>query len=497
MHSGIGVYFALATKPPHAAYMIEPTFNRTKMIATMGPASAKLDVLKEMIRSGVDVCRINASHGSHEDHQKTIDLIRSINRDEDVQIPILLDLQGPKIRIGKLPAPIPIHTGMKVIFDDSLPEAIPGDPRVPMQMETFSKDVKVGDIILVEDGKQMLRVLAVNSPQVELEVIGGTEIGSRKGVNLPFSNVSLPSLSDKDREDLMFGIKNQVEWVALSFVRRAEDITELRDILKQHGSSARIIAKIEKPEALTNIDAIIAASDGIMVARGDLGVEIPTEEVPFWQKRIVSKCNMAARPVIVATQMLESMIENMRPTRAEATDVANAVLDGADCVMVSGETSVGKYPIEVVKTMQKILAQAEKEDVVYRRQTRPERDSPTFLSDAICFSAVKMSNGVGAKGIVSMTRSGYTAYQLSRHRPRAPIFIFTDNRVLLNTLSLVWGVRTFYYDSFTGTNETIQDVTRILKGEGYVAEGDILVNTASMPLQEQGRTNMLKLTIVG
>ena len=476
--------------------MIEPAFNRTKIIATMGPASTKPDVLKEMIRSGIDVCRLNASHGSHEDHQRTIDLIRQINRDENVQVPILLDLQGPKIRIGKLPAPIPIHPGMQVTFDDSLAEAIEGDPRIPMQMETFSKDVRAGDIILVEDGKQVLRVLEVDSPRVRLEVIAGTEIGSRKGVNLPFSNVSLPSLSDKDRADLEFGIQNQVEWVALSFVRRAEDVLELNQILKKGGSTARVIAKIEKPEALQNIDEIIAASDGIMVARGDLGVEIPTEEVPFWQKRIVQKCNMAARPVIVATQMLESMIENMRPTRAEASDVANAVLDGADCVMVSGETSVGKYPVEVVKTMQKILAKAEQEDVVYRRQTKPERDSPTFLSDAICFSAVKMSNGVGAKGIVSMTRSGYTAFQLSRHRPRAPIFIFTDNRTLLNTLSLLWGVRAFYYDRFVGTNESIRDVTRLLKAEGYVQEGEILINTASMPLQEQGRTNMLKITVV-
>jgi pyruvate kinase len=474
---------------------METPFNRTKIVTTLGPASASPEVLTEMIRAGVDVCRLNASHGSHEDHQKLIDTIRAINEKENVQVSILLDLQGPKIRVGKLAEPYKVVEGQRFFFSTSATQQ-EGDT-LPIDYETFAKDVKPGELVLVEDGKVQLRVVQTNQiDRAEMQVVIGNQIGSRKGVNVPDTKVSLPSLTEKDLEDLELGVKNHVDWIALSFVRRAEDITLLKELLRVKGCNAKVIAKIEMPEALENIDSIIHATDAIMVARGDLGVEIAQEDVPFWQKRIVRKCNMIGRPVIVATQMLESMIENPRPTRAETTDVANAVLDGADAVMVSGETSVGKYPVEVVKVMQRILSKAELEDIVYKPGTRPEQDSKTFLSDAICYSACKFSNGIKAKALVSMTRSGYTAFQLSRHRPRAPIFIFTDNKPLINTLNLVWGVRAYFYDRFVGTNETIEDVIKILKEKGLINTGEIVVNVASMPLAKKARANMFKFTVV-
>ncbi len=475
--------------------MIDSVYNRTKMVATLGPACSERSVLVEMIKAGVDVCRLNASHGDHAYLQQMIDLVRSLNREEGVFVSTLLDLQGPKIRVGALAEPFPIHAGMEVVFNTQIKERV-GDT-LPMQLETFARDVKAGDLILVEDGKVELIVLETDgSHEVRLRVKHGTSIGSKKGVNLPFTSLSIPSMTPKDKADLELGMRNNVDWIALSFVRRAQDVLELKETLRLNNCKAKVCAKIEKPEALQNIDEIINAADAIMVARGDLGVEIPIEEVPFWQKKIVRKCNMAGRPVIVATQMMESMIENIRPTRAEATDVANAVLDGADAVMVSGETSVGKHPVEVIRTMQRLIAKAEQEDAVYNRRFGVDRESTTFYSDAICYSACKMAKGINAKAIVSMTRSGYTAFQLSRHRPQVSIFIFTDNEQLLSTLSLVWGVRTLYYDRFVGTNESINDVIGILQQMGHVQPGDVVVNTASMPLQSRGRTNMLKITVV-
>jgi pyruvate kinase len=313
---------------------------------------------------------------------------------------------------------------------------------------------------------------------------------------LPNTHISLPSLTDKDLRDLQLGIRNHVDWIALSFVRTPEDILVLRQILKDNNCPSRIIAKIEKPEALINIDKIIEVSDAIMVARGDLGVEIPIEEVPFWQKTIVAKCNAQAKPVIVATQMLDSMIENARPTRAEATDVANAVFDGADALMLSGETSTGKYPVEAVKTMQRIIAKAEESDMIYHRNYDSDPNSDTFYSDVTCNIAVRFAEELNAKAIISLTQSGYTAFQLSKRRPKANIFIFTSNRPLLDTLNLVWGVQAYYYDGFEGTNQTIQDVIDILKKDDAVQPGDIVINTASIPIEERGRTNMVKYTVV-
>jgi pyruvate kinase len=404
-------------------------------------------------------------------------------------------LQGPKIRIGNLKEPIKIHPGDVLQLCSSISELV--DNKIPVKYETLARDVKVDDLILVEDGKVELRVLATDGmDNVRVQVISGNEIGNRKGVNLPYTKVTLPSITEKDYQDLLFGIENQVEWIALSFVRQAQDVQELKKILAEKGSHALVIAKIEKPEALICIDAIIAAADAIMIARGDLGVEIPYEEVPFWQKRIIQKCNLTGTPVIVATQMLDSMIQNSRPTRAESADVANAVLDGSDALMLSGETSLGKFPVESVKVMQRIINNAEQEEIIYNRNLYVDKNSSTFLSDATCVTACQFANLIKAKAIVGMTRSGYTAYQLSKCRPHAPIFIFTDNVILLNTLNLVWGVRALYYDSFESTDNTIRDIVHILKEKGWVKPGDTIINTASMPLQARKRTNVIKYTIV-
>lgn len=475
--------------------MISPVWNKTKIVATMGPATHNPDTLLDLIQSGLDICRLNASHGDHAAHQYFIDQVRRINVVYDLNIGILLDLQGPKIRVGKLDKPYPVQVGDEVKLSTAVQQQ--AGNVLPMEYETLIQDVKPGDLLLIDDGKLQTEVVANNGVDtVTLKALIPGEIGSRKGVNLPFSHVSLPSLSDKDLEDLELAVHNQLEWVALSFVRKASDITELREILQRKGCKSRIVAKIEKPEALENIDAIIAATDAVMVARGDLGVEIYMEEVPLWQKTIVRKCNEQGKPVIVATQMLESMMDNPRPTRAETTDVANAVLDGADAVMLSGETSVGKYPVEVVRVMQRIISMVELHDELYHRVQKIPTDSNDFLPDSICRSAVLLSEQIKAQAIVGMTRSGYTGLMLARHRPKANIFIFTDNRHLLNQLSLVWGVRAFFYDGFEGTNESIRDTNAILKARGFVQEGQIILNTGSMPLGAGLKTNMMKITIV-
>jgi len=474
---------------------LEHTYNRTKIVATMGPACATRELLLELIKSGVDVCRLNMSHGKHANHQWFIDNVRSINQEFGLHVTLLLDLQGPKIRIGNLQQPYPIQLGDIFMLSTAIEEQ--QGNCLPMEYETFASDVKEGDKVLVEDGKIELRVVHTNNTDtVTLKVIGGERIGARKGVNLPGVAISMPSLTPKDLEDLEFGLKNDVDWIALSFVRSADDVLNLKQILIDKNSDARVMSKIEKPEALAQIDKIIEVSDAIMVARGDLGVEIPIEEVPFWQKKLVRKCNQKAKPVVVATQMLDSMIESRHPTRAEASDVANAVIDGADAVMLSGETSLGKHPVEVVKMMQRIISKAEKEDIIYHRNHESDPSSPTFLPEAICIAAAKLAIETNAKALLGTTRSGFTAFHLSRCRPRADIFIFTDNRKLLSTLNLVWGVRAFHYDSFIGNYETIQDVHLFLKNNGFVKEGDVLINTASMPLVAHKRTNMIRIGTV-
>jgi pyruvate kinase len=461
----------------------------------MGPATSHPEVLEAMIREGLDICRLNFSHGTHDEHQETLNLIRDINFRLQTNVGVLVDLQGPKIRIGKMDKPFPIQAGDEVFLSTHHKEQ---DGNIlPMVYETFAHDVNTGDMVLVDDGKVDLRVIETDkSHLVKLKVVTGSAIGSKKGVNLPFTKISLPSITPKDWLDVEFAIKNQVEWIALSFVRTAEEVQELKTFLKKRGCISRVISKIEKPEALENIDAIIQTSDAIMVARGDLGVEIPMEEVPFWQKSIVRKCNLAAKPVIVATQMMESMIENARPTRAETNDVANAVLDGADALMLSGETSIGKYPVEVVRSMQKIMDSMEGEEQIYFRNMQVDNSSPTWVNDAVCINAVRLSQEIGASALVAMTRSGYTAFHLSKCRPQAPIYIFSDNRAILNQLNLLWGVTAFYYDGFVSTDETIADLARFLKEKGLLKIGEFVVNTASMPMHARKLTNMIKITIV-
>jgi len=471
------------------------TAKRTKMVCTMGPATADPAILEEMISEGMDICRLNFSHGSHDEHQKSLDIIRETSFRLRMNVGILVDLQGPKIRVGKLDQAFAVKPGDEVILSTSI--QVQNGNMLPMEYETFASDVSEGSMVLIDDGKVDLRVIETDGKHtVKLKVVNGSTIGSRKGVNLPFTKISMPSITEKDWKDVEFGVKNQVEWIALSFVRNAEEIIELKAFLKSRKCSSRVIAKIEKPEALKNIDSIIAAADGIMVARGDLGVEIPMEEVPYWQKHIIRKCNFAARPVIVATQMMESMIESPRPTRAETNDVANAVLDGADALMLSGETSVGKFPIEVVRSMKKIMLSMEQEEQIYFRNMHVDPNSSTRINDAVCVNAVQLSKEIDATALVGMTRSGYTAFQLSRSRPKAPVFIFSDNRSILNQLNLVWGVTAFYYDGFVSTDETIADLTRFLKERGLVKMGDVIINTASMPMHSRKLTNVVKLTVV-
>ncbi len=476
--------------------MTRHKFRRTKIVATLGPACSNKKTLTAMVKEGLDVARLNFSHADHETHEKSLNLVRSINKELGTNIAILQDLQGPKIRIGDLESPVKIKTGDVITICSSTTKHEKG--LIPIVYDTFAKDVNEGDLILIDDGKVELRVVTTNRvDKVQLRIEGGDVIQSRKGVNLPMTNISAPTVTEKDYHDIDFAIKHKVDWLALSFVRTADDIRFLKELIRLKNGTSRIIAKIEKPEALVNIDEIIAASDAIMVARGDLGVEIPLEEVPMWQKRIIKKCNLAAKPVIVATQVMESMIQNKRPTRAEANDVANALIDGADAVMLSGETSVGRYPIEVITNMNNILRRVEREDDdIYYKNMELSEDVENPLNSAVIATACRLAKESKASAIVGMTRSGYTALQLSHCRPKAHIYVFTDNRPILNMLNLVWGIKAFYYDGQVSTDQTIQDVHEKLKETDFVEPGDVMVNTGSMPLHEQGLTNMIKISRV-
>lgn len=473
-------------------------YNRTKIVATMGPASSPKETLLAMIKAGVNVCRLNFSHGRPEDHKKVIDTIREINEQYKTNVGILADLQGPKIRIGLVKdGGIHLVNGTHVKITTN--ECIGDDNQIYITYPAFPQDVQANEIILLDDGKLQMRVLETNKKDTVIcEVVHGGILTSRKGVNLPNTKVSIPSLTEEDLVNLEFVLEQEVDWIGLSFVRNAEDIIQLKHIINQRKSNARVIAKIEKPEAIDNIDAIIEVTDGVMVARGDLGVEMPMEQVPLLQKMIARKCRDASKPVIVATQMLESMITTPRPTRAEVNDVANSVLDGADAVMLSGETSVGEFPVIVIETMAKIVRNVEENGYNFHvaKAVNHDRTHPDYLSDAICGSAVFLAEHTNAVGIVSMTRSGYTAFEISSHRPEASTFIFTPNKQLLNALSLVWGVRAFYYDHLESTDKTISDVNTILKGENLIQAGDVVVNAASMPIISQGKTNMIKVSVV-
>ncbi|MGE0567150.1 MAG: pyruvate kinase [Bacteroidia bacterium] len=471
-------------------------FNRTKIVATMGPATENIEVLEQMMLHGLDICRINFSHGDYEVVKKTIENIKTLNKKLNRHVGILADLQGPKLRIGVIKNNLTqLENGHEIIITTKECE---GDAeKVYITYPNFPQDVKVGELVLIDDGKIHLKVIETDKKEeVRCKVISGGPLSSKKGVNLPNTKISLPCLTRKDLRDLEFALSLDIDWVALSFVRSVTDVVELKDIIKNSGKRAKVIAKIEKPEAIKEIDNIIDVTDGVMVARGDLGVELPMERVPLLQKMIVEKCIAYSKPVIIATQMMESMITSYTPTRAEVNDVANAVMDGADAVMLSAETSVGKYPVKVIEIMRKIITEVEQLDSIYFRQHPPQIKTITYISDSICYSACTLAHQASAQAIISMTNSGYTAFKLSSHRPKAHVLIFTDNLHLLTTLSLLWGVRGYYYDKYESTDETIHDLKEMIKKEGLVKTDDLVINIASIPMKERGRTNMMKLSYI-
>ena len=471
--------------------------NKTKIVATWGPACEDENIMLSMIRSGVDAFRFNFSHGSHDKHLEGFNKVKKLRAEQHLNIAILADLQGPKIRLGA------VRNNLEILQTGSTIE-ITTEPCVSTSEKIFvsypqlAQDAEPGDAIRIDDGRVELKVLTTDKKSLlTAQVTVGGKISNNKGVNLPDTKTTVPALTDKDRNDLEFALAHGANWIALSFVRSAKDVRELKEILGDRNSYIKVMAKIEKPEALKEIDDIIEIADGIMIARGDLAVEVEQEKMPLIQKDIIKRCIRMAKPVIVATQMMESMIENSNPTRAEITDVANAVIDGADAVMLSGETSMGKYPERVILIMEKILNNIEQHsDEIYDKQLKPDKHSVSFLSDAIFYNAARMSSELGAKAIVGMTFSGYTGYLLSSYRPRADIFIFTENKELLNALCLCWGVRAFYYDKFVGTDTTVRDVIRILKERELIKPKDMIVNIGSMPLAARGRANMVKVTIV-
>lgn len=470
-------------------------FNRTKIIATVGPASNTKKKLKELINAGADVFRLNFSHGDHQDKLQIIKYIRELNEELGTHISILQDLQGPKIRLNEVEANTIIEEGAR--FDIKVDGSIGNAKSASTSYTKLPNDVKAGDVILIDDGKIECHVESIANEIVTTRVVHGGVISSRKGMNLPNTNVSSPSLTDKDLIDLEFGLENDVDWIALSFVRSANDIVDLRKRIQAAGKEIHIIAKIEKPEALENIDAIIEETDAVMVARGDLGVEIEMEEVPLVQKMIVDKCNLAAKPVIVATQMLESMINNPRPTRAETSDVANSVMDGADTVMLSAETAAGKYPVLAIKSMVKTIRFVENRRTrIYFKYNVLDPKSPLFYNDSLIQTAVRLSQETDANAIVGMTQSGFTAWRLSAHRPKAYMFIFTGNNKLLSIINLIWGVRGFYYNSSESTDATIADIEKMLKDAGHLEKGDAFITMASMPIDQRQRTNMIKINVV-
>ncbi len=469
----------------------------TKIVATVGPACNSYEKLLELVKVGVDVFRLNFSHGTHEDHGSVIKHILRIKEETKVHVSILADLQGPKLRVGKMEGEgLQLEEGQIITFTNE--ECVGNAERIYMSYPQFARDVTVGEKVLVDDGTLVFEVVETNSQdEVKLKTLFGGLLKSNKGVNLPNTQISLPSLTDKDLIDLEYILTQPVNWIALSFVRHPKDLRDLKERIDAANHPAKIIAKIEKPEAIERIDKIIKHSNAIMIARGDLGIEMPMKKLPILQKMIIKKCIQRARPVIVATQMMDSMITNPGPTRAETTDVANAVLDGTDAVMLSGETSVGRHPKLVIETMNRIIEEAEK---VYhdeeRRRPSPSPKSRTFVSDMICASAVDVAEGIKAKAIIGMTSSGYTAFKLSSFRPAAKTYIFSDREHMLATLNLCWGVRCYYYDGYSSTDETIEDVVGILRQHKRVVVGDKVINTASMPIQRRYRTNMLKVTLV-
>ena len=471
---------------------------RTKIVATVGPSCEKFEQLRELAKAGVNVLRLNFSHGTYQNTKEIIGHIKEINKSQPINIAILGDLQGPKLRVGDLTnGQIELIEGADIIFTT---EKIIGTvSKIYVSYPNLTKDVKVGERIFLDDGKMEVNVKSIlDEKEILVNITVGGLLLPKKGGNLPDSELTMPSMTEKDYADLDFIIENNLDWVALSFVRKVADIVELKNKIAEKQSKIKVIAKIEMPEALINIRDIIIESDGIMIARGDLGVEIPVEQVPIIQKELIKKCMHRAKPVIVATQMMESMMDRTKPIRSEVSDVANAVLEGADAVMLSGETAMGLYPTEVVKTMVKIILEAEKTLYDYNRDDilSPQAHSPSFLSDAICYSACKLANDTNAMALVGMTQSGYTAFMLSSYRPKAPLYIFSKEKTLLAQLSLSWGVRAFYYAEEESLDNIIFDQINILKERGFLNPGDVVINTGSTPIELHLPTNIVKVSTV-
>jgi len=472
-----------------------PTNKKTKIVATLGPATSSKDILRKMLQEGVNVFRINFSHANYDDVRERIKMIRELNEEDGFNAAILGDLQGPKLRVGVMKEEVVVNEGDHIVFATGK-EFKGTAERVYMNYDSFPQDVKAGERILLDDGKLIFEVIETNKKdEVKTKVIQGGPLKSKKGVNLPKTNISLPALTEKDVKDAIFACEMKVDWMALSFVRHAEDLMELQNLIKEHTEfKIPIIAKIEKPEGVANIDKIVAYCDGLMVARGDLGVEIPAQEVPLIQKKLVLTAKKARIPVIIATQMMETMITSLTPTRAEVNDVANSVMDGADAVMLSGETSVGQYPVQVIQKMSQILQSVENSPLIKVPHEPPHVRTKRYITKAVCYHAAHMANEIKAKAICTLTNSGYTAFQISAWRPEAHILVFTSNKRILNQLSLLWGVKAFYYDKFVSTDETIDDISVIAKRTKFVETGDFTINLAAMPITAKGMVNTLRVS---
>ena len=471
------------------------TLNKTKIIATLGPSSTEKPMLKALVKEGVNVFRINFSHANHNEVKQTVLNIREISSALNIHVAILGDLQGPKIRLGIVKDDVYIENGENIsITTDEI--EFGNSSLVSINYKDFPKDVSKGEKILIDDGKLILKVLETNKKNlVKAEVIQGGELKSRKGVNLPNTKLSLPALTEKDKADAVFALENNFDWLALSFVRSKKDVYELEELINKNSKDKiPIIAKIEKPEAVLNLDAILHAADGLMVARGDLGLEIPAEEVPLKQKLMVNMAKKARKPIIIATQMMESMIDSLTPSRAEVNDVANSVMDGADAVMLSGETSVGQYPVEVIQTVGKIIRGVENSPLIQVPDTLPEIHSKRVITKAVCFQACNIANELEASAICTLTNSGYTAWQISSWRPSAVILVFTSNKRILSQLCLLWGVRCVFYDNFVSTDKTVEEVNALAVKKGFVKKGDLIINLAAMPVIEKGQVNTLRIS---
>ena len=475
---------------------------KTKIIATLGPASSEKEVILQMIQAGVDVFRINFSHADYDLVKRNVDLIRELNKEYGFSVGILGDLQGPKLRVGVVKEGSYLNPGDILTFTN---EKIEGNSqKVYMTYQKFPQDVKAGERILIDDGKLVLEVTESNNiDTVKAVTIQGGPLSSKKGVNLPNTNVSLPALTEKDIEDANFMLDLELDWIALSFVRHAQDIIDLKELIKNHPTNKQktpIIAKIEKPEGVKNIEQILFECDGLMVARGDLGVEVPMEEVPAIQKNLVEIARKHSKPVIIATQMMETMITSLTPTRAEVNDVANSVLDGADAVMLSGETSVGRYPVDVIKNMSKIVKNIEQTHFYQSKNSPIEHEfnciDERFITNRVCLAAVRIAKTTNVEAIITLTYSGYTAFQISAHRPNSNIIVFSSNRRVITMLNLLWGVRAYYYDMEKSTDETIIQVNMLAHTHGFVENGDFVINLNATPAYEGGKTNTLRLTTI-